>query len=257
VNKRIMVVMAHADDMEYYAGGTMAKFVDRGYEGGLVMLTVNWAGADIDGDGGYRRHPPEKVIPVRDAEMRAGAEVLGVSVIEQLNFKNLLYSVDGEFVWFGDTKYDVHHPLGEESIAAAAINSRCIRRVQAILEEYEPEIVIAHNFSSGFEHTCAAHVVNQAFGQAVKAGADVGSLWVPAHVRHCAWQSDVRLFPSPSVIVDISDYWQKKVDAMRAHRSQNVERTLEKVEIICRYWGIARQCRYAEPFFTVNDARYA
>jgi len=249
--------MAHADDVEYYAGGTMAKFIDQGYEGVIVLLACNSAGADINGDGKYLGHPPEKVMPVRLAEARAGADILGIKTVEQVGFKDHLYFDGEKLVTLGDPGFDVNHPCGREILAAAAQNERIVKSVSDLLARHEPEIVITHNFSSGFEHTCAAHLVNQAFGTAVKNGASLGSLWVPAHVRHCAWQSDVRLFPSPSVIVDVTAHWERKIAAIRAHKSQRVEKTLERVELICRYWGLARQCRYAEPFFAIHDARYS
>ena len=63
MQKRILAAMAHADDLEYYAGGTMAKFVARGYEGILLMLSCNCAGGDIRGDGNYLKHSPEETMP--------------------------------------------------------------------------------------------------------------------------------------------------------------------------------------------------
>jgi len=248
--------MAHADDMEYYVGGTIPKFVDQGYEAILLMLSNNMAGGKIKTDGGYLTNLPEDLMPVREAEMRAGAEILGVKTIETVGFKNGLYFTGEKVAWIGDPEYDVHHPAGREPMEAADLNQRCINLIQGYLEKYEPEIVVTHNFSSGFEHTASAHLVNQAFGQAAKAGAAVGSLWIPAHVRHCAWESDVRLFPSPNVLIDISDYWERKLAALRAHVSQRVEGTIANIETIDRYWGIARNCKYAEPFFTIHDARY-
>jgi len=256
MSKRILIAMAHADDMEYYAGGTVAKFIAQGYEAVLLMLTNNICGADLDNDGNYLQHEPEKVMPVRDQEMHEGARILGVDSIVQTGFKDGVYFDGDKPVWIGDKDYDMHHKSGHEPLAAAAANMNCIRRVQGVLEKYEPEIVITHNLTSGFEHTCAAHLVNQAFRQAVKAGADLGSLWAPTHVRHCAWETDMRLFPSPNIIIDVTDYWTQKVKAIRAHKSQQVEASIKKVELISRYWGIVRQCRYAEPFFTLYDARY-
>lgn len=253
---RLLVAMAHANDMEYYAGGTVAKFAGQGYEVVLVMMSANICGADLDGDGNYLKHTPDQVKPVREAETHAGAQELGVESIVQVGFKDSIYFENGKLAWLGEPEYDMRHPSGSEPLPAAAANQRCIDRVQHVLERYQPEIVITHNFSSGFEHTCVAHIVNQAFGAALRKGAKLGSLWVPAHVRHGAWESDVRLYPSPNILIDVTDQWTTKLRAIRAHRSQNVEGSIKKVEIIGRYWGMARQCRYAEPFFTVIDARY-
>lgn len=254
--KRIMIAMAHADDMEYYAGGTVAKFVSRGYQAVLLMLTNNICGADIDGSNHFMDHTPEEVVPVREQEMHDGARILGVDSIVQANFKDSVYYDGDKLAWIGEKDYDMHHPAGGEPLVAAAANMKCIRRITAVLEKYEPEIVITHNFTSGFEHTAAAHIVNQAFGEAVKNGCNLGSLWIPTHVRHAAWETDVRMFPSPNVLIDVTDFWSQKVKAIRAHKSQQVEASIKKVETIGKYWGIAAQCLYAEPFFTIRDARY-
>ena len=256
MKKRIMIAMAHADDMEYYAGGTVAKLVRQGYEAVLLMLSNNICGADIDNDDNYMNHAPDEVMPIREEEMHEGARILGVDSIVQAGFKDSVYFDGDKLVWLGDPEYRMGHTAGGEPLPAAAVNMRCIRRVQAILEKYEPEIVITHNFTSGFEHTCGAHIVNQAFGQAIKSGVPLGSLWIPAHVRHSAWETDVRIFPSPNILIDVTNYWTLKLRAIRAHKSQQVEPSIKRVEVIGRYWGIACQCRYAEPFFTIRDARY-
>ena len=52
--KRIVVFEAHGDDMEFMAGGTIAKFADRGHEVTLVVATDNDKGSfelSAEGDG--------------------------------------------------------------------------------------------------------------------------------------------------------------------------------------------------------------
>jgi len=247
--------MAHADDMEVYAGGTMAKFVDQGYEGVLVLLTACMAGAKV-GDRGYRQTVPEEAIPIRDREVRDGAGILGVSKVERLDFQNTLYSDGSDFVWMGDEAFDPDHPAAGPLSPAVAINPKLIQPVVDLIRKYEPEIVIGQHMLSGFEHVCAGHIVNLAFRQAMEEGASLGQLWLPAAVRHCTWASDIRLYPSPNILIDITDYWDKKEQAMLAHQSQKLEESVEKIRAISHYWGMARQCELAEPFFTLCDARY-
>ena len=87
-------------------------------------------------------------------------------------------------------------------------------------------------------------------------GADLGELWVPARVRHCAWESDVRLLPSPNILIDISETWPRKEQALLAHESQNLGPNIEKIKAIDRYWGIANGCELAEPFTITRTGRY-
>lgn len=255
VKKRIMAIVAHADDMEVYAGGTMAKFVGQGYEGIEVLLTASMAGGKI-GERSYRQVAPSEIKPVRNEELRAGAAVLGVDIVERLDFQSTMHSDGEDFVWLGDDGFQASHPLAGPLLPAVAINPKLLRPVVDLIAKYEPEIVIGQHMTSGFEHVCAGHIVNLAFRQAMADGASLGQLWLPMAVRHCTWASDLRIYPSPNILIDITDTWDRKVEAMLAHTSQALADAVEKVRIASRYWGMARQCEYAEPFFTLCDARY-
>jgi LmbE family N-acetylglucosaminyl deacetylase len=77
--------------------------------------------------------------------------------------------------------------------------------------------------------------------------------WVP---KQYGYYSTYRLwYEKPSFIVDITDYWDKKIDAIKAYRSQNKNMAsaktvslLEKVEITCRYLGHCIGTKYGEAF---------
>jgi LmbE family N-acetylglucosaminyl deacetylase len=250
-----MAMMAHADDMEIYAGGTVAKFADQGYDTVLVMLTANVGGAATERKR-YRQTVPEECMPIRDAEMRAGAAILGVRQIECLALMNLLHSDGNDFVWMGDPAFRENHPGAGPLLPAAAINPRLIEPAIRVIRKYEPEVVIGQHMLSGFEHLCAGHIVNQAFRQAMAQGASLGQLWLPCGVRECTWASDVRIHPTPNILIDISAYWDRKAAAVRAHKSQRLEGALENIRTANRYWGMARECELAEPFVTLCDARY-
>ena len=66
-----------------------------------------------------------------------------------------------------------------------------------------------------------------------------------------------RDFVKPSVIMDISDVWEKKIAAIKAYKSQlkNSNCTgacslLEKIEITAKYFGQCINTTYGEPFTT-------
>jgi LmbE family N-acetylglucosaminyl deacetylase len=73
-----MVVVAHPDDIEY----GMAAAVDRWVKAGK---TVTYLLASR-GEAGIDTMPPEEAGPVREAEERAGAKVVGVDVVDFLDF---------------------------------------------------------------------------------------------------------------------------------------------------------------------------
>ena len=76
-----MAVGAHADDIEGCVGGSLLKYIARGYNVIYVMATNNMAGGHttLGKDGGpvTRRLPPGKLMPVRKQEAADGAAFLG------------------------------------------------------------------------------------------------------------------------------------------------------------------------------------
>ncbi len=72
--KTILVVVAHADDMEFMAGGTIARFVDeKGYDVYEYILT--------DNSRGSYRLTPEELIEVSAREAVEAGEVLGLKEV--------------------------------------------------------------------------------------------------------------------------------------------------------------------------------
>ena len=74
-NRRIMVVMAHADDAEFSSAGTVAKWVREGFEVIYVLCT--------NGDKGSSdpEMTSERLAVIRQEEQRNAAAVLGVSEV--------------------------------------------------------------------------------------------------------------------------------------------------------------------------------
>ena len=75
-----MVIVAHPDDAESHAAGTVAKFVRRGTAVAYVLVT--------DGDKGSRDRTmtPERLADIRRREQREAAAVLGVYDVEFLGY---------------------------------------------------------------------------------------------------------------------------------------------------------------------------
>jgi LmbE family N-acetylglucosaminyl deacetylase len=99
--RRVLAVFAHPDDIDFGAGGTIARWVDEGIEVAYLLVTRGDA-------GGYDDTPREEMPRVREAEQRAAAAALGV---ERVDF------LDG----YPDGAVYVTHPLRRDI-------SRAIRR---------------------------------------------------------------------------------------------------------------------------------
>jgi LmbE family N-acetylglucosaminyl deacetylase len=68
--ERVLVVVAHPDDAEFWAGGTIAGWTDDGIEVTYCMLT--------DGGGGFDPNVPRGEIPrIRRKEQQQAASMLG------------------------------------------------------------------------------------------------------------------------------------------------------------------------------------
>jgi LmbE family N-acetylglucosaminyl deacetylase len=76
--ERVLVVVAHPDDAEFWLGGTVAGWTDRGIEVSYCVLT--------DGEeGGFDPDLPREEIPrMRRAEQHQAAALLGVKAVRFL-----------------------------------------------------------------------------------------------------------------------------------------------------------------------------
>jgi bacillithiol biosynthesis deacetylase BshB1 len=179
----ILVLAAHPDDAELGCAGTIAKHVAAGYKVGIVDLTL--------GELGTRG-----TIESRAAEAAEAARIQGVSIRENLNLR------DGFF------QNDEAHQL---------------RVIQAI-RKYQPEIVITNaTYDRHSDHAKGAQLSSDAgflSGLAKIQTADESGFkqdpWRPRAVYHFI-QS---IFMPPDIIVDISDYWDIKLKAIKAFKTQ-------------------------------------
>lgn len=188
---RVLVVGAHPDDAEFYAGGTLAEFVIQGAQVHLAVCTTG-------SRGGWGM--PD-VTEVRQREQARAAAILGLA-----NTTNFGLS-DGEL-----------EATGELQIALV----REIRR-------FRPEVVLGHDPRTlwtlvgdrvEFGHT-DHRSAGQALLDAVYPRAANPSFypeidldpWCPREV----WLFDTG---KQDLVVDITEAWPKKLEALRAHASQ-------------------------------------
>jgi LmbE family N-acetylglucosaminyl deacetylase len=79
-HKRVMVIMAHPDDPEFFCGGTVARWAREGAEVTYVIITNGNKGSDDP------NMTPERLVEIREVEQRRAAEVLGVQHIEFMGY---------------------------------------------------------------------------------------------------------------------------------------------------------------------------
>ncbi len=223
--KRALVVMAHPDDPEFGAGGTTAKWSREGADVIYVIVTDGSKGSDDP------TMTWEKLIPIRQGEQRAAAEVLGVK--EVIFLKNR----DGELVNNLEVRRDI---------------CREVRR-------WRPDVVLTHDPTTrygfpGFVNHNDHRATGDATLDAIFPAAGnrlyfpelLAQGYEPHHVKRVLLTGN----PNPDFFVDITDTVETKIESLRQHKSQikDIEglakRMLERHAKI----GEAQNMKYAEGF---------
>ena len=207
--KRILVVMAHPDDCDFGAGGTIAQWTARGIEVSYCIITNGDQGGEESGI------PLEEMATVRQKEQRNAGLALGVTEIRFLNHR------DG---WLTPTI-----ELRKEIV-------REIRRAK-------PDRMVIQSPERNWDRIGASHPDHLAAGetaiQAVYPDARNPFAFTdlraegfePWRVRE-VW---VTGSPNPNHYVDITDTFTKKMAALHAHVSQTAHN--KELENMVRGWG--------------------
>src|SRR5256714_9788962 len=129
---RILIVMAHPDDVDFGCAGTVATWTDAGIEVVYCIVT--------DGDaGGFDPTVPRSEIPhIRRAEQESAAKAIGVTDVEFLGYP------DGRLTVSIELRRDI---------------SRVIRRVR-------PQRVMTQSSERNWERIYASHPDHLATGEA-------------------------------------------------------------------------------------------
>jgi LmbE family N-acetylglucosaminyl deacetylase len=78
--ERALAIVAHPDDLEYGASSAIARWTRQGKQVTYVLATC--------GEAGIAAWPPEQTGPVREAEEREAARVVGVDTVEFLGCRD-------------------------------------------------------------------------------------------------------------------------------------------------------------------------
>lgn len=194
MSKRILVFEAHGDDMEFFAGGTIAKFASLGHEVTVVCAT--------DNDKGTFELSADEMRAVRDQELNGAAAVLGVRRVIPLGYSD------------GDLAYDAP--------------PRVLRgQFMRIIREVQPHIVFTWDPFTPYE----GHPDHRAVATAASEAASFAHLpnFYPEHLAeglsphyvHEHWFF-AKAPRDQNKFVDIDATIGRKVDALCQHTEQMV-----------------------------------
>ncbi|ARS34828.1 bacillithiol biosynthesis deacetylase BshB1 [Pontibacter actiniarum] len=179
----ILAFASHPDDIELGCAGTLIAHVAAGKKVGIVDLTA--------GELGTRGTPEGRIQEAKDA-----AEVMGLSARENLGMADGFFQNDRE-----------HQLMVIEKI-----------------RKYKPEIVIMNAvYDRHPDHGRGSELVSESCFKSglkmIKTKEEDGSeqeAWRPKVVYHYIQD---RLI-TPDLVVDVTPYWEKKMEAIRAFKSQ-------------------------------------
>lgn len=223
--KRILVVAAHPDDIEFVAAGTLLHSIDAGAEVYFCIVTNGAAGSNDPSVS------EEDITGIRQAEQREAAAVLGVQDVIFLNYPDgilqptmelrrdltrvvrqikpfRVFAPDPTYYWDVDyLNHPDHRAVGEAAAYAVFPSAETFRIFPELISEgYQP------------------HHVSEIY------------LTTPA---------------IPNLTVDISATMERKINALLCHKSQKVENMVPLIKEWDQERGQKIGCEFAEDFRTI------
>jgi N-acetylglucosamine malate deacetylase 1 len=211
----VLIVSPHPDDAEISAGGTILRCRSQGMRVGVLDLT--------DGEP-----TPFGTVEVRAAEAAAATRVLELDWRQNLGLPNRSLQ--------------------------ATLEAR--RSLAGVLRQTRPRFLFAPYWDDAHpDHTSASRLVDDARFWAKLTRSDLpGEPYWPPRLYHY-WSIHLRIHPKPSFVLDVSEFIDRKMEAIGCYASQfSTGRTpqfptpLDDIRDRARYWGWTIGKAYAEPF---------
>jgi LmbE family N-acetylglucosaminyl deacetylase len=198
VPDRILIVTAHPDDVDFGAAGSVAVWTDAGAHVTYCVAT--------NGDaGGFDPTVDRSLIPgIRQAEQRAAAAEVGVKDVVFLGYP------DGQV---------------EATLALR-------RDIARVIREVRPQRVVAPSPERMWDRLFASHPDHLAVGEAAVCAVypDARNPFAFPELAAAgleAWSVEelwIMATSNANVYVDVTDTFERKVAALRAHVSQETDR---------------------------------
>ncbi len=224
MSKRLLVITAHPDDEAFGPAGTIAKYADEGVEIHLLCATRGEAGQwhqkkiqnsefRIKNKAKIQISEEIELHHVREKELMKSAKILGVRKVEFLDF------IDGTLC---NANY---HQL------AAKISKK--------INSFQPQVIMTMErlgVSGHLDHIAVSLTTTYAFLHS-SFGDKLYYHCLPKESREKDLDNYFIYFPEGydqddiTTRIDWSEYWDRKVKAMKQHQSQkqDVERILKRI----------------------------
>ncbi|MBW2978673.1 PIG-L family deacetylase [Candidatus Woesearchaeota archaeon] len=214
MTEKILVLAAHNDDSILGAGGTLAKYSKQGKQIKTIIFSY-----------GELSHPhlkPERIIKTRQRETIKANNILGKQETEYLGMKDTTMLLQ----------------IRKQETKNKIIN---------IIQKEKPDKIFTHSSNDLSTHHFAIH-------QLIKKLIKNKKIPCPVYSFDTMNIPKIRKRGLPKLVVDITDTFQTKIDALKAHKSQNT--TIKSIGWLiylkAKINGWNNNCKYAEVFDKIN-----
>lgn len=194
-SKEILVILAHPDDPEFFLGGTIARWIKAGHEVRYVLLTQGDKGAKDE------KLTALDVSAIRIREQQSAANFLGVTSVDFMDY--------------------------EDGYILPDLEMR--KKVVRYIRKYRPQILVTCDPSNLFpspqyinhpDHRYTGQVVVDAVFPAAGNHFFFMDLLEEGYAPHEVEEVWMSLTTQPDVILDVTEFWKTKLDALKQHASQ-------------------------------------
>jgi LmbE family N-acetylglucosaminyl deacetylase len=229
--KNILVVLAHPDDPEFFCGATLAKWARAGHRITYILLTCGDKGFNPTTDP---EMTPDKLCSIRHEEQYAAAKVIGAESV------HIMDHPDGYLVPDLDLRREV---------------VREIRRHKPdILVTCDPQNLFAMYGINHPDHRAAGQVVLDAVFPAAGNPVYFPELLEEGFQPHMPKEIWCSLTSQPNTIMDVTETWDVKLQAILQHKTQvqDVERLKERFKSRRAEDSTEENPRYEEKFRVIK-----
>jgi LmbE family N-acetylglucosaminyl deacetylase len=194
--QKILVVLAHPDDPEFFCGATTARWVRAGHHVSYCVLTC--------GDKGTKDLTigQDELCSIRQMEQRSAAKILGVEDVRFLNYP------DGYLTSDINLRRDI---------------TRVIRTIRPdVLVTCDPQTLFTANGGLNHpDHRAAGQATLDAVFPAARDHLNFIELWkdekLEPHIVREVWVCGTL---QPDITLDVTETWEIKIQALFEHKSQ-------------------------------------
>jgi len=227
--ERVLVIVAHPDDIEFGMAGSIARWVNDGAQVTYCLVTDGSAGSN-DPNTDW-----DELIKVRHEEQCAAAEKVGVTDVRFLGYK------DGTLQPTLEVRRDL---------------TRLVREIKPdrVLAQDPTTVFFRDTYVNHPDHRAAGEAAIYAVFPSAPSRPIFPELLDEGYEPHEVKELYLALTPEPTVFVDITAQMDRKIESLLCHQSQVGEEVSDWVREWSSEAGKRLGVQYAEGFRVIRLA---